>query len=512
LAGIRYDGNYRLVYLAFASLENVSNQNIRRTILERSIYWMTGFKLTVTKVNDTEIINVPFPVTTNITSRDSIKNVYLAWSKNSERPFHKILMTLTSPDNYSADIPAPVLPGDIEYRIIAETNKGILPNKTFAFTAGPDTKPPVLTVNTPVAPSLKLNGPFRATVDVTDNIAVDKDSVFIYFKKSGELNEQRAHINYLTQNSFADTFSLASPAVGGQNILYYFTARDSTSNKNLSRYPASGYSSFVIGREVVEKFDNGSLNWNLGQHWALTDTFKNSGIYSITDSPHGNYLPYTKDTLTMLQGVNLSPFSGGWVKYWLRRSLQRGDTCFIDISRNNVDWSPIKFYKMGFPPGATVTQFDSIPIDSYYGSGNEAVQLRFRFVADSALQADGVYIDDIEFISTESTLDVKTEDQLPTDIHLYQNYPNPFNPTTMINYQLPVTSHVSLKVYNLLGQEVATIVDELQNAGYKQVVWNATNNYGNKVSSGVYFYRIEITDNSQPSKSYRDIKKMLIIK
>ncbi|MDI6766193.1 MAG: T9SS type A sorting domain-containing protein, partial [Bacteroidota bacterium] len=87
--------------------------------------------------------------------------------------------------------------------------------------------------------------------------------------------------------------------------------------------------------------------------------------------------------------------------------------------------------------------------------------------------------------------DIKHQVELPREFKLFQNYPNPFNPITTIQYQLPSQSHVILKIYNVLGQEVKTLVDEIQDTGYKSVLWNSTNNYGNTVSSGVYFYRLQ---------------------
>lgn len=81
--------------------------------------------------------------------------------------------------------------------------------------------------------------------------------------------------------------------------------------------------------------------------------------------------------------------------------------------------------------------------------------------------------------------------EIPLNYLLFQNYPNPFNPNTTIEYQLPRRSSVLLKIYNVLGQEVRTLVDEIQDAGYKSVVWHSTSNYGNPVSSGVYFYRLQ---------------------
>jgi len=74
---------------------------------------------------------------------------------------------------------------------------------------------------------------------------------------------------------------------------------------------------------------------------------------------------------------------------------------------------------------------------------------------------------------------------VPKTLELKQNFPNPFNPVTTIAYSVPERSHVRLKVYNILGQEVATLVDRMQNAGEHQVAWEASNQ-----ASGVYFYRL----------------------
>jgi hypothetical protein len=81
-----------------------------------------------------------------------------------------------------------------------------------------------------------------------------------------------------------------------------------------------------------------------------------------------------------------------------------------------------------------------------------------------------------------------------TDFVLSQNFPNPFNPTTTISYQLPVNSHVTLKVFDILGREVATLVNEQRSAGSYSVQWNAS-----RFSSGVYLVRMEAhpTDNAR---------------
>jgi hypothetical protein len=87
---------------------------------------------------------------------------------------------------------------------------------------------------------------------------------------------------------------------------------------------------------------------------------------------------------------------------------------------------------------------------------------------------------------------------------LKQNYPNPFNPSTTISYDLPSTGTVRLAVYNILGQEVSTLVNQIQNAGSYKVVWNASG-----AASGVYFYRITVDAGAH---NYTQINRMILLK
>jgi hypothetical protein len=97
--------------------------------------------------------------------------------------------------------------------------------------------------------------------------------------------------------------------------------------------------------------------------------------------------------------------------------------------------------------------------------------------------------------------DIKIEGKdIPTDFVLKQNYPNPFNPSTIISYSLPTRQFVTLKVYDVLGKEISTLVNEEKPAGGYTVQFNATN-----LPSGVYFYRIN-------SGNYSETKKLLLLK
>lgn len=91
-------------------------------------------------------------------------------------------------------------------------------------------------------------------------------------------------------------------------------------------------------------------------------------------------------------------------------------------------------------------------------------------------------------------------DIIPTGYALNQNYPNPFNPTTIISYQLPTTAFVRLRVFDVLGNQVASLVNNEQHAGYYNVTFNA-----NKLTSGIYFYRLE-------AGTYSETKKLMLVK
>ena len=95
---------------------------------------------------------------------------------------------------------------------------------------------------------------------------------------------------------------------------------------------------------------------------------------------------------------------------------------------------------------------------------------------------------------------------LPTAFSLADNFPNPFNPATTIQYALPQAADVELTVYNVVGQPVRTLVAEHQSAGRYAVEWDATNDSGHSLASGMYFYRL------QAGEDFLEIKKMLLLK
>ncbi|MFQ5865936.1 MAG: T9SS type A sorting domain-containing protein [bacterium] len=95
--------------------------------------------------------------------------------------------------------------------------------------------------------------------------------------------------------------------------------------------------------------------------------------------------------------------------------------------------------------------------------------------------------------------------QTPSNYSLVQNYPNPFNPETKIEFSLQKSGRVEISIYNLLGQEIITLVNEVKSPGKYQVKWNGKNRYGTDVSSGIYFYQMK-------TENFTDMKKMMLIR
>jgi len=105
----------------------------------------------------------------------------------------------------------------------------------------------------------------------------------------------------------------------------------------------------------------------------------------------------------------------------------------------------------------------------------------------------------------DGPVSVEETEALPTSYGLAQNYPNPFNPTTTIEFQLPKTTNISVKIYDVLGREVRVLADQPYSAGVHRMNWDGLDNTGRKVATGMYFYRLY-------SKEFIAVRKCLLIK
>ena len=177
---------------------------------------------------------------------------------------------------------------------------------------------------------------------------------------------------------------------------------------------------------------------------------------------------------------------------------------YTGIYENNIDSDPLF-------ADAVHNDFHLLDISPCIGAGADSVEIDGSWYYASSVDFYGNLrpnpagsspdIGALENILGNPVTVIQNElKQMPNQFKLYQNYPNPFNPTTMINYQLTMTSVVELSIYNFLGQKVVTLVNERKRAGYHNVEWDASH-----MASGVYLYRLE-------AEGFIQIKKMVLMR
>ena len=252
-----------------------------------------------------------------------------------------------------------------------------------------------------------------------------------------------------------------------QRIVYTTNGGTSFLTGNLATYGQSTAQSFVNSfsmntdkmHGIAGGVNNSGPNVNITTDGCATWTLHNMGG-TLTGNFCVKWVPGTNTCYCL--GATGSP--GG------RRSTDGG------VTWTNVPTASLNFTHM----------------DCVYNSGTHTATV-FAVAGDGSC---GRMIDTLVFPLGIQPIAGNT----PTQYSLGQNYPNPFNPTTTIKYDLPVDSRVSLKVYNILGQEVATLVNQEQNAGTKSISWNAAN-----AASGVYFYRLD-------AGHFTSVRKLLLLK
>lgn len=165
------------------------------------------------------------------------------------------------------------------------------------------------------------------------------------------------------------------------------------------------------------------------------------------------------------------------------------------LQENHADWATLS--------SVTVTASNEWQTYSFITDEieNDDDNAKITFVFGNVTPGDTILIDNVSMSYSDGTSALEDREFIhPLTFSLSQNYPNPFNPITAINYNIPFTTPVMLKIFNLEGQQIATLVDEIQNPGEYSV-----NFYGSGLSSGIYFYKIDAGEFSLT-------KKMMLIK
>jgi hypothetical protein len=207
----------------------------------------------------------------------------------------------------------------------------------------------------------------------------------------------------------------------------------------------------------------------------------NSGTYDV-------WVDFRGYPATFAQWRIEAGLSPAGMRLFRSMACQEVDSADYDVApiRSGTDGAFLYQAYLGRVQISGANTFDVFVDDSAYQIGSA-----------STLQGDinRTWYDGLSYARVNSATDVSEVRELPAAFELGQNYPNPFNPTTTLSYSLPAKGFVELKVYNLLGQEVSTLVNDEKSAGTHRVTWSAQN-----MSSGVYFYRISVGRYSKENK------------
>jgi photosystem II stability/assembly factor-like uncharacterized protein len=255
--------------------------------------------------------------------------------------------------------------------------------------------------------------------------------------------------------------------------------------------------------------------WAIGNDWGNG----NIGIIYRTTDGGSNWTYANIPSINSLAAVYFYNNTAGWAVGHLGTIVATVNptpvelTSFIAIADNNnvtLNWkTATETNNSGFEVQRSdfrsqgPENFDWEKIGFIEGNGTSTNENDYSF-ADKNLET-GNYsyrLIQIDFDGTKNNSDIVNVEvnSLPTQYSLKQNYPNPFNPTTKIEYSIPETGNVTLKVYNAIGEEVTTLVDNFETAGAYSVNFNASS-----LASGIYFYRIE-------SGGFTEVHKMILLK
>jgi hypothetical protein len=255
-------------------------------------------------------------------------------------------------------------------------------------------------------------------------------------------------------------------------------------------------------QQWIQRFD-GPEDWGDSANPIAIDSL---GNVFVTGSDHG----------TVNRNYITIQYSSLGIQQWL--SIYNGPGNGVDIPFSLTTDGVSNVYVTGYSYG-NGTSSDVATI-KYNSAGVQQWVQRYNGPSDSTDYGSAIVVDGsgnvyVSGVSTGSTNNLdyvtikysqtsagiyQTTSDIPEDYSLSQNYPNPFNPSTDISFSLPIRSFVSLKIFDLIGREVATIISEELSAGNHSRQWNAAN-----MSSGVYFCRLQ-------AGAFAQIKKLVLLK
>jgi len=231
----------------------------------------------------------------------------------------------------------------------------------------------------------------------------------------------------------------------------------------------------IIISDMIDNFEKFNSSWEFDENCS----------YSIFNSFGGSYSIKFQNTAiaTFQKPIKIGP-KDFYFKFYAT-TTNSAASLKLESSYDKINWTEFDSVKI---IDQSYTRFE---IMKNFDQSQSAVW--FRLVVENPI-ATSVVLDNLALITIEQT-DIEEEVSKPHVFQLNQNYPNPFNPTTVIEYQIPKQSNVSLKIFDVSGKLVETLVHENQRTGSHKVNWDAANH-----PSGIYFYKLMTNDHSKTQK------------
>ncbi|MCB0725553.1 MAG: T9SS type A sorting domain-containing protein [Ignavibacteriae bacterium] len=467
-----------------------------------------GPAISHTPLTNTENTAGPYVVNCTITpagSPISAPDTKVFWSRNGGPLTNSVTMTNSSGNNWTANIPGNGTAAEYRYYISTKdnlnrtsTHPGGAPGNFHSFMASPDTQAPNIT-HTPVGPIPLINWPASVSATVTDNIGVD--SVFVKWKKNSNGSTNTFTLANVGGDNYEGTFNSTPPSVNLTDTIYYRVfANDISSNHNLDS--TSQHAITFLNKFFIEPFPTTTFNT---AHWAtITDVqiIDASGVATGTfphPIPSSPFFLTVKNTAALLesQTIDLSSFNtAALIMKESEHDLEIGERVHLEYW-DGAAWQSLHIFN-GTDNGFGVFEpFDSVSFILPGAALNSTFKFRYR--GEGLESTDEWFFDDICILGDVQT-GLTVNQGIPEKFGLNQNYPNPFNPSTKISFDIPKQSHVSIKIYDITGREIAKLINQQFSAGSYTVDFN-----GAKFASGVYFYRLE-------ADGFVETKRMMLIK
>lgn len=241
----------------------------------------------------------------------------------------------------------------------------------------------------------------------------------------------------------------------------------------------------ILVSTLVDDFEHGMTKWTGNQEWETVNKDSLEQDYCVGHSPYFEYDNNCDDWLITKGSFNFSSLKSATLDFSTRYLFaDEGDLGLVHVSLDSgITWTQIGDTLKG---NMDTWQKFSFSLNDFTGLNFPKVWLGFQMKTNESGRSTGWFLDNISLSVEEFPASIVSKESTVKEFSLAQNYPNPFNPSTTIRFTIPRATHVTLKVYNILGKEIETLADEKLQTGAYNIEWDA-----GAYSSGLYFCRIQ---------------------